>query len=100
MKSSPLTVYWKTIQGALENAREDLDEREFNALAKTVARNLGLKERRSLGRQPADIEADVIAEVLRLRAANGHLSEREIGRRVGISRRQVKAILRGGRSGP
>ena len=50
MKSSPLTVYWKTIQGALENTREDLDEREFNALAKTVARNLGLKERRSLGR--------------------------------------------------
>ena len=99
MKSSPLTVYWKTIQGGLENAREDLDEREFNALAKGVARNLGLKERISRGRPLADIEPDVVNEVLRLRSVNGHLSEREISDRVGISRRQVKAILRGGRSG-
>jgi DNA invertase Pin-like site-specific DNA recombinase len=90
-----LTAYWKTIAGALENAREDLDEREFAALSLAVARNLGLAERRSSrGRPPATIPADVVEEVLQLRSANGHLSEREISSRVGISRRQVKSILR------
>lgn len=88
MVKSAFAVYLETIEGVLENAREGLDEREFNALEKRVARvarNLSLKEQRPLGRPRDEIEADVIAEVLRLRSVNGHLSEREISRRVGIS---------------
>ena len=87
MKSA-LVVYWETIEDVLENAREGLDEREFNALAKSVAKNLGLRERNSRGRPLANIEPEVVDEILRLRSVNGHLSEREISRRVGISRYQ------------
>jgi AraC-like DNA-binding protein len=89
-----LAAYWEMIEHALEAAREQLDEREFDALSLGVARNLGLTERSSRGRPFAIIPADKAAEVLQMRSANGHLSEREIARRVGISRRQVKSILR------
>jgi AraC-like DNA-binding protein len=89
-----LSAFWTVVESTLEAAREQLDEREFNALSLGIARNLGLTERSSRGRPPAIIPADKVAEVLEMRSANGHLSEREIARRIGISRRQVKSILR------
>jgi len=89
-----LPGWFKALSALLEAAREDLPEAEFRGLEIALERELGIdRETRPRGRPLVTLPADVVAEVLRMRA-NGRSSYVAISRALGISKRQVEKIVR------